>query len=80
MRAAQLSRSSRLQRALAVLADGAEHSTPDLVQRARICAVNSVIGELRCNGIEIHCRQTSNEHGDRIWLYRIASHQTRRAA
>lgn len=66
MKAAALANSDRLQRVLAVLDDGAEHSTLDIVWRARVCAVNSCIAELRANGKRIACRR---EKG--IWYYRI---------
>ncbi len=54
----RLSTSSRLQRALKALqqADG-EISTMQLARSARICAVNSVVAELRANGADITCRQ-----------------------
>ena len=72
MHAAALDRSARLQRVRDVLADGAEHSTWDIAHRARVCAVNSCIAELRCQGIVIHCRQGRGPEGGRIWLYRMA--------
>ena len=71
MHAATLARSPRLQRVLEVLRDGAEHSTQDLVLTAQVCAVNSIIAELRANGCVITCRQAPGEHG-RVWLYRLS--------
>lgn len=71
MHAAQLAASPRLQAVLAALADGAEHSTLDLVHEAGVCAVNSIIAELRANGFTIHCRQARGPGGGRIWLYRL---------
>jgi len=53
--AARLENSPRLQRLLAYLQDGCRHTTLDIVTNARICAVNSAVCELRCNGIEIAC-------------------------
>ena len=67
--------SPRLQRVLAVLRDGAEHSTRDLVARAHVCAVNSIVAELRANGIAVACRQGAGEDGARVWLYRLAARQ-----
>ena len=71
MHAAKLAQSSRLQRVLHVLLDGREHSTQEIVLAAQVCAVNSIIAELRANGFTIHCRQAPGDHG-RVWLYRLS--------
>ncbi len=71
MHAARLERSPRLQRVLAVLADRAEHSTLEIAQAARVCAVNSCVAELRAGGHTITCRQTQAGDGARVWLYRL---------
>ncbi len=72
MHAARISSSPRLQRAHAFLSDGMEHSTLDIVTGAQVCAVNSVISELRANGYYIECRQTTDpETGNLVWLYRM---------
>ena len=72
MHAARLDRSKRLLRVHALLKDGAEHSTLDIVQGAGVCAVNSCVAELRANGAVITCRQSAAPHdGERIWLYRM---------
>ncbi len=71
MHAARLDHSDRLQRVLAVLADRAEHSTLDIAVRARVCAVNSCIAELRENGYRIRCRQVTGPDGARRWVYRL---------
>lgn len=68
MHAASLESSPRLQRALELLLDGRERSTLEIVAGAKVCAVNSVIAELRANGFEICCRQASDGVG-RVWLY-----------
>lgn len=47
--------SPRLQRVLKLLADGREHSTRDIVRRARVMAVNACVSELRAHGAEIQC-------------------------
>ena len=70
MHAARLDRSPRLQRVLAVLQDGREYTTRDIVVRARVCAVNSCAAELRANGYDIRCRQLADE-GGRVWIYRL---------
>lgn len=59
MHAAKLETSPRLQRVYAVLADGQEHSTMEIIDKANVCAVNSCIAELREGGLEISCRHVS---------------------
>jgi hypothetical protein len=56
MHAAKLENSPRLQRVRALLSDGAWHGTRDIIHRAEVCAVNSVISELRASGVEIASR------------------------
>jgi len=68
MRYAKVENSERLQRTLAVLKDGCEHTTRDLIQEAHICAVNSCVAELNAQGYVIVCRRS----GDR-WYYRLQS-------
>lgn len=66
MKAAALTSSKRLQRVLAVLSDCAEHSTMDIIREARVCAVNSIVAELRTNGIAVACRRDRG-----VWYYRL---------
>lgn len=68
MKSARLNSSQRLQRVLNVLSDGQEHSTLDIIGQAKVCAVNSIISELRANGVAIVCKRVGN-----IWNYRIGS-------
>lgn len=70
MHAARFRTSPRLRRAHALLSDGREHTTLDIVWNARVCAVNSVVAELRENGAAIDCRQEVRETG-RVFLYRM---------
>jgi len=56
IRYAKVESSPRLQRALDLLQDGQWHSTRDIVRAADVCAVNSIITELRCNGFDIVTR------------------------
>ena len=70
MKAAKLATSPRLQRVAALLADGRARTTRDIVVEADVCAVNSVVSELRANGLEIDCRQHTVD-GRRLWLYRM---------
>lgn len=66
MHAARIEHSDRLQRVLALLADGRPRTTLDIVTEARVCAVNSIAAELRANGVPVVCQR----QGD-IWWYWI---------
>ena len=66
MHSARLTKSDRLQRVAAFLLDGRHHTTMEIIQIAHVCAVNSIISELRANGMRISCQRT----GD-IWLYQF---------
>ena len=68
MHAAELANSERLQRVYALLADGEEHSTLDIVKCACVCAVNSCVAELRQAGAEIACCMASTEDHTRVGL------------
>jgi len=67
MHAAPLS-SPRLQRALAVLADGKPHTTREIVRKGRVMAVSACVSELRHHGAEIECRQEL-VNGQRRFFY-----------
>lgn len=67
MKAANLMYYDRLQRVLAVLMDKKRHSTRDLIRKANVCAVNSIISELRANGVQIECKREKN-----LWFYALA--------
>ena len=71
MHAARLDSSPRLQRVHELLSDGAAHSTLEIVTSAQVCAVNSIVAELRHAGAEIECRQSVSGSGQRVWLYRM---------
>jgi len=83
MHPGHLSTSPRLRRALRALqAAKGEISTYDLARQAQICAVNSVIAELRANGAEITCRQVAKD-GRRRFYYTLVKvpkdyHETRK--
>lgn len=72
----KLGKNANLQRALKVLriaraqGDGSL-TTMQIVKRARVYAVNSVIAELRENGCEISCEQRIDADGKRRWFYRL---------
>lgn len=53
---AKIEESERLQRAHRLLSDGKWHSTRDIMLTADVCAVNTVIAELRANGYDIMTR------------------------
>ena len=71
MHAAKLADSARLQRVEELSSSGREYSTLEIAVQAEVCAVNSCIAELRANGCEIECRQSTALSGNRIWLYRM---------
>ena len=56
MHAAKLEDSPRLQRVKALLNDGQWHGTREIVRAADVCAVNSIIAELRANDLAIVTR------------------------
>lgn len=68
--------SPRLQRVLAVLRDGREHSTREIVLAADVCAVNSIVAELRTHGFDVRGRWAplapAGGGGGRVFLYRLA--------
>lgn len=53
---ARLGASDRLQRVYHYLSDGLPHTTRDIIRECDVCAVNTIISELRDNGLEIDCR------------------------
>ena len=75
MHHASLRKSARLRRTLDVLERREGHwlTTRDLIVEAHICAVNSVIAELRANGCEIECEQRPGKNSERRWAYRLKS-------
>ncbi len=64
MNAAKLDKSDRLQRVDALLSSGKQYSTLEIVQKACVCAVNSIIAELRANGRQITCKRFGDQ-----WFY-----------
>jgi hypothetical protein len=68
MKAARIETSPRLQRMLALLATGGEHSTLDIIVAAGVCAVSACAAELRANGYDVRCRRV----GRGRWLYSLA--------
>ena len=66
MNAATLENSDRLQRVHKLLSGGGEHTTLEIIQKAGVCAVNSIISELRQQGLDIQCERRADK-----WYYRM---------
>ena len=66
MHSAKIDNSIRLQRVLKVIKDGLKHTTRDIIRKANVCAVNSVIAELRDNGYKIDCERVGKR-----WYYQL---------
>ncbi len=70
MKAANPERSKRLQRVDKLLSDRRQHSTLDIIRRARVCAVSAIVSELRQAGRRINCT-VQMVHGQRVWFYKL---------
>jgi len=66
MNAASIESSERLNRVLDLLSQGGEFTTLDIIKSANVCAVNSIISELRQNGFDINCQRRGEK-----WFYRL---------
>lgn len=66
MNYANIEKSDRLQRVADVLAYGGEYSTLEIIKQANVCAVNSIISELRHNGFNISCQRRGSN-----WYYKL---------
>lgn len=64
MHSARLDKSPRLQRVADLLADGREYTTLEIIAAAQVCAVNSIVAELRANGLDIQCKRVQD-----VWVY-----------
>lgn len=65
MHAAKLDKSDRLRRVASLLKRHKKPlSTRDIIEKANVCAINSIISELRCNGYDIKCHRTGS-----VWYY-----------
>jgi hypothetical protein len=67
MHSANLSKSDRLHRVLKLLMDGQKHTTRDIIRKAKVCAVNSIISEIRDNGFKVMCERKADK-----WFYWLA--------
>ena len=62
----------RLTRVLRVLRDGRPHTTRELIERARVCAVNTCVSEMRALGYVIECRSQGHDgHGAHVYAYQL---------
>ncbi|RLB71359.1 MAG: hypothetical protein DRH04_01935 [Deltaproteobacteria bacterium] len=59
--------SPRLQRVLSLLRMRGWYTTWEIMKRARVCAVNTAISELRANGYDIECKR----FGQNLYAYRL---------
>jgi hypothetical protein len=66
MNSANIEKSDRLQRVYKLLSKGGEFTTLDIIYKAGVCAVNSIVSELRANGYNIKCERRANK-----WFYRL---------
>jgi len=66
MNAASIESSERLNRVLELLSQGGEFNTLDIIKEANVCAVNSIISELRQNGFDIACQRRADK-----WFYKL---------
>ena len=66
MNAANLEKSDRLKRVADLLKSGRPYSTMEIIHKAQVCAVNSIVAELRENGFDIVCNRLGN-----VWMYRM---------
>ena len=62
MHAATIDNSPRLRRVLEYLRGG-PRTTLQIVRACGVCAVNSAVAELRCNGFDIACRAVPGLRG-----------------
>lgn len=71
MNAAPLT-SPRLQAVLRALRGGRRLSTMAIIRKAGVCAVNSIVAELREHGAEILCqRERDRKTGKWRWFYTL---------
>lgn len=68
MHNAKLNKSERLKRVLKLLSSAypGALSTRQIIARASVCAVNSIVAELRANGKRILCTRRGGN-----WYYRL---------
>ncbi len=67
---AKIENSPRLQRVHELLKTGLEYSTMEIIKKANVCAVNTIITELRRNGLTIMTRQRN-----KVFFYKLGAGQ-----
>lgn len=72
IRAANLKSSDRLGRVCRLLQDGTWHGTWEIIHTCDVCAVNTIISELRANGLRIETQCKGSGH----YQYRLENVQT----
>ena len=63
--------SPRLKRVIKLLSDGKEHSTRAIIYFAHVCAVNSIISELRANRVGIDCTRRAGRYYYKLGKYQV---------
>lgn len=74
MHAAKIEKSSRLRRVVDYLRGRGRYgaTTKDIIRDTGVCAVNSIVSEIRANGIFIDCKcQGVTNMGGRIYRYTL---------
>jgi hypothetical protein len=74
MHAARLASSKRLQDVLQALTDAGDRglTTREIIDLTGVCAVNSIVSELRKNGHSINCKfQGRTVEGSSVFRYRL---------
>lgn len=74
MNHATLAKSERLSRVLAMLRrrGGRGATTREIIAEAQVCAVNSIVAEIRANGVDVLCEyEGTTEDGSRVYRYVI---------
>lgn len=69
MHAAKIEDSPRLQKVLNYLRYHGVRTTLEIIQGCGVCAVNSIIAELRTNGYTIDCQVVKGKRG--VYQYRL---------
>ena len=51
-------------------------TTREIIEICKVCAVNSIISEIRTAGHQIDCKTTVDASGGRVARYKLISNQT----
>lgn len=73
MHAAKIEDSPRLQKVLKYLRFHGVRTTMEIIQDCHVCAVNSIIAELRANNFTIDCQAVKGQRG--VYQYRLIEGQ-----